>query len=98
MSTKPNNPPATNLPIVNPKNGLGTLSFMSFLIAFWNAVFGPAGIVTPVTVASLPAQPWSAGARAFVSDAAAPVFGAAVVGGGAVPVPVFSDGLQWVVG
>ena len=35
--------------------------------------------------------------RAFVSDALAPVFGAAVVGGGAVKIPVYYDG-TWRVG
>jgi hypothetical protein len=51
------------------------------------------------TVASLPAAATAgAGARMFVSDASVPVFGAAVVGGGAVTVPVYSDGSAWNVG
>jgi hypothetical protein len=33
-----------------------------------------------------------------VSDALAPTFGATVVGGGAVAVPVYSDGTNWKVG
>jgi hypothetical protein len=39
-----------------------------------------------------------ASARSFVSDALTPVFGATVVGGGAVVVPVYSDGTDWKVG
>jgi hypothetical protein len=50
------------------------------------------------TVAALPAQPYRAGARRFVSDAAAAVFAAAVTGGGAIKAPVYSDGAQWLVG
>lgn len=47
------------------------------------------------TVATLPAG--AQGDRAFVTDALAPVFGAAVVGGGAVGVPVYYDA-GWNVG
>jgi hypothetical protein len=50
-----------------------------------------------LTVATLPASP-SAGWRAFVSDALTPVFGSAVTGGGAVPVPVYYTGSTWNVG
>lgn len=54
---------------------------------------------TPQTVASLPvASTAGAGARMFVSDALTPVFGSAVTGGGAVNVPVYSDGTNWMVG
>ena len=53
----------------------------------------------PVTVASLPAASGAnTGARLFVTDALGPVFGSAVVGGGAIPVPVYSDGTTWKVG
>ena len=51
---------------------------------------------TVLTVATLPVG--VAGARAAVSDALAPAFGAAVVGGGAVTMPVFYNGAAWVVG
>jgi len=52
-----------------------------------------------VTVATLPAAATAgAGARMMVSDASVPVFGSAVVGGGAVTVPVYSDGAAWNVG
>lgn len=54
---------------------------------------------TPQTVASLPAAGTAgAGTRTFVSDALAPTFGSAVAGGGAVNVPVYSDGANWMVG
>lgn len=59
-------------------------------------------IIPPTTlfaVADLPdAVDSGAGARAFVSNALAPTFGATVVGGGAVVVPVYSDGANWKVG
>lgn len=51
------------------------------------------------TVANLPsASTVGAGARAFVTNALTPVFGSAVVGGGAVNVPVYSTGSAWFVG
>ena len=51
------------------------------------------------TVAGLPAAATAgAGAQAFVTNALAPAFGAAPVGGGAVGVPVNSDGAVWHVG
>ncbi len=55
--------------------------------------------VPPVAVASLPAAATAgAGARAFVNDALAPVFGSAVASGGTVNVPVYSNGTNWFVG
>jgi hypothetical protein len=54
---------------------------------------------TAYTVATLPSAATSGvGARAFVSNALTPTFGATVVGGGAVAVPVYSDGTNWKVG
>lgn len=54
---------------------------------------------TPTTVAALPAAATAGdGARAFVTDATAPTFGATVAGGGAVHTPVYSDGTNWLVG
>jgi hypothetical protein len=51
------------------------------------------------TVATLPSASTSGiGAKAFVSDALAPAFGSTVVTGGAVAVPVYSDGTNWKVG
>jgi len=60
------------------------------------------GVVPPLTnftVATLPsAETSGVGARAFVTDALTPTFGATVVTGGAVAVPVYSDGTNWKVG
>ena len=57
------------------------------------------GVVPPLTnytVATLPSAVTSGtGARAFVTDALAPTFGATVVTGGSVAVPVYSDGTNW---
>ena len=54
---------------------------------------------TTYTVATLPsAVTYGAGARAFVTDANAPTFGATVAGSGAVATPVYSDGTNWKVG
>lgn len=51
------------------------------------------------TVATLPSASTSGnGAIAHVSDALAPTFGATVVGGGAVSMPVYSDATNWKVG
>ena len=51
------------------------------------------------TVANLPSAVDSGvGARSFVTDASGPIFGATVAGGGAVAVPVYSNGTDWKVG
>jgi hypothetical protein len=55
--------------------------------------------MTNYTVATLPsAVTAGAGARSFVTDASGPTFGSTVAGGGAVKVPVYSDGTNWKVG
>jgi len=55
--------------------------------------------LTNYTVATLPsAVTLGKGARSFVTDALAPTFGATVVAGGAIAVPVYSDGTNWKVG
>lgn len=55
--------------------------------------------LTNYTVATLPSAVTSGkGARSFVTDALAPAFGATVVTGGAIAVPVYSDGTNWKVG
>jgi hypothetical protein len=55
--------------------------------------------LTNYTVATLPSAVTSGkGARSFVTDALAPTFGATVVTGGVVAVPVYSDGTNWKVG
>jgi hypothetical protein len=60
------------------------------------------GVVPPLinyTVATLPSAVTSGkGARAFVTDALGPTFGATVVTVGAIAVPVYSDGTNWKVG
>ena len=48
-------------------------------------------------VASLPA-PGTVGRRAYVTNALAPTAMSTVVGGGAVSVPVFDNGINWIVG
>ena len=50
---------------------------------------------TGFTVATLPAG--TVGMRTYVTDALAPTFGAAVAGGGAVTIPVFYNGANWIV-
>jgi hypothetical protein len=66
------------------------------------AQLGTSGVMPPLTnytVATLPSAATSGvGARSFVTDALTPVFGATVVTGGAVAVPVYSDGTNWKVG
>ena len=47
------------------------------------------------TVATLPAG--VTGARAYVTNALAPSYGATVVGGGSVTIPVFYNGTNWIV-
>jgi hypothetical protein len=55
--------------------------------------------LTNYTVATLPSAVTSGkGSRSFVTDALAPVFGSTVAAGGAVAVPVYSDGTNWKVG
>jgi hypothetical protein len=55
--------------------------------------------LTNYTVATLPSAVTSGkGARSFVTDALAPTFGATVATGGAIAVPVYSDGTNWKVG
>ena len=52
--------------------------------------------LTGYTVATLPTP--TIGMCAYVTDALAPTFGANVVGGGAVKIKVFYDGVSWIVG
>jgi hypothetical protein len=72
-------------------------SLQSNLTQLSNTEIIPA--TTNYLVAALPSASVSgSGARAFVSDALTPTFGTTVVGGGAVKVPVYSDGTNWKVG
>jgi hypothetical protein len=67
-----------------------------------NTQLTASGVMPPLinyTVATLPSAATSGkGARSFVTDALVPTFGATVAGGGAVAVPVYSDGTNWKVG
>jgi hypothetical protein len=60
--------------------------------------YGYLAPVTPLvlTVATLP--PGVPGLRYFVNDATTSTYGSTVVGGGAVTVPVFFNGSNWIVG
>jgi len=53
-------------------------------------------VTSTYTVATLPTG--TAGSRSFVTNALTPTFGATVVGGGSVGVPVYHDGTSWKVG
>jgi len=57
-------------------------------------IFGAIARLKNYTVATLPAG--TQGDTAFVTDALAPTFLTAIVGGGAVVTPVFYDGTNWV--
>jgi hypothetical protein len=64
-----------------------------------NKIVGQLKTTSPSLVADLPSAATSGvGSRLFVTNALAPTFGATVVGGGAVAVPVYSDGTNWKVG
>ena len=58
---------------------------------------GGTGAGAAYTVATLPTA-GTQGRRAWVTNALAPTFGAAPVGGGAVVIPVFDNGTIWIVG
>lgn len=64
------------------------------LTASAGAVFGAPARLRGYPVAQLPAG--TQGDTSFVTDALAPAFLTAVVGGGAVVTPVFYDGTNWV--
>lgn len=92
--------PAYNEQYQNQLNNILRLYFNrleNILNQFDSGTFQPA--LTNYTVATLPSASTSGkGARSFVTDALAPTFGATVVGGGAVAIPVYSDGTNWKVG
>lgn len=62
-----------------------------------NATFTGLVNMKVYTVSTLPAA-GTAGRRAFVNNALTPVALSAVVGGGALTVPVFDNGTTWIVG
>ena len=72
---------------------------MSIALDGSNGITQNSGYLTSnvYTVSSLPTA-GTAGRRAFVSNALTPVILTAVVGGGAVTVPVYDNGTTWIVG
>jgi hypothetical protein len=63
------------------------------------AVNGVVQAPSVFTVSKLPsALDVGIGVRSFVSDATATTFASVAVGGGANPVPVYSDGVDWRIG
>jgi hypothetical protein len=102
------NPPVPNLPLgpqeydrlyQDQLNNVFRLFFNQLNNAL-NVIVNSYTVGTTVyTVATLPSAVTSGkGARSFVTDALAPVFGSTVVTGGAVATPVYSDGTNWKVG
>jgi len=80
-------------------NNVIRLYFNQLLVVIQQLIGVNTFAATAYTVATLPsAADYGVGARTFVSDALAPVFAATVAGGGAVTVPVYSDGTNWKVG
>lgn len=98
--------PTTNYSRLKITHGGGTAGATIATEAGGTGTAGPLALVassvkvgTNTVVASLPsASTAGAGARSFVTDATAPTFGATVAGGGAVSVPVYSNGTSWLVG
>lgn len=78
----------TQFRIVTSGSGKGSLTYQEALLSLTGANL--------YTVATLPAG--AKGAQAMVTDATSPTFNATVAGGGAVTVPVFYNGTNWVVG
>ncbi len=72
----------------------GASGSLRLLITQARLTFGAPARLQNYTVATLPAG--AAGDTAYVTDALTPTFGAAVVGGGAVAIPVFYNGANWV--
>lgn len=79
---------------------LGAISAGTTLVAGTTIESGTTVRTARFTVATLPAPGGAAtrGRRACVTDANAPVFGSTVAGGGAAVVPVFDNGVNWIVG
>ena len=88
------------LPIANGGTGTTATTFASLttnVSGILPVANGGNGLGLAYTVATLPAA-GTQGRRSWVTDALAPVFLAAPVGGGAVVCPVFDNGTAWVVG
>lgn len=88
------------LPIANGGTGTTSTTFANLttnVTGILPVANGGTGTGVAYTVATLPVA-GTQGRRAWVTDALAPAFGAAVVGGGAVVIPVFDTGAAWIVG
>ena len=85
---------AGNLTLGGTLSGVSLTTQVSGILPVAN---GGNGLGAAYTVATLPAA-GTQGRRAWVTNALAPVFLAAPVGGGAVVCPVFDNGTAWVVG
>jgi len=88
------------LPIANGGTGTTSTTFASLttnVSGILPVANGGNGLGAAYTVATLPAA-GTQGRRAWVTNALAPAFLAAPVGGGAVVCPVFDNGTAWVVG
>lgn len=75
----------------------GAVSLTSQVSGILPVANGGTGVGVAYTVATLPTA-GTQGRRAWVTNALAPAFGAAPVGGGAVVIPVFDNGTAWIVG
>lgn len=76
--------------------GMPTRELLRFLQGVVDALNHLYASEEPGLTADLPdAATAGAGAKGFVSDATAPIFAAALVGGGTVASPVYSDGTIW---
>ena len=88
------------LPIANGGTGTTSTTFASLttnVSGILPVANGGTGTGAGYLVAGLPGA-GTAGRRSWVTDALSPAFGAAVVGGGAVVIPVFDTGAAWIVG
>jgi len=88
------------LPIANGGTGTTSTTFASLttnVSGILPVANGGNGLGAAYTVATLPAA-GTQGRRSWVTNALAPTFLAAPVGGGAVVCPVFDNGTAWVVG
>jgi hypothetical protein len=85
---------AGNLTLGGTLSGVSLTTQVSGILPVAN---GGNGLGAAYTVATLPAA-GTQGRRSWVTNALAPVFLAAPVGGGAVVCPVFDNGTAWVVG
>jgi len=88
------------LPIANGGTGTTSTTFASLttnVSGILPVANGGNGLGAAYLVATLPAA-GTQGRRSWVTNALAPVFLAAPVGGGAVVCPVFDNGTAWVVG